>query len=260
MQLYKKAVFLILILLLLTLAPLYADSASDSSQVETGSVAVAQDDDEFDLDDEFEEAEFSSTVSDPLSGYNKFMTSVNDKLYFWILKPVAKGFCFVIPEIGRKSINRFFKNILFPIRFTNNLLQFKVKRACEEIARFGVNTTVGVLGFGDPAHVWFQLEEHNEDFGQTLGHYGVGSGFYFVWPILGPSNARDSVGMIPDYFLNPISYIGNFKIETSLKAFEKFDYTSLHLGEYEEIKKDSINFYSFMRDAYEQNRRMKIKE
>jgi phospholipid-binding lipoprotein MlaA len=149
---------------------------------------------------------------------------------------------------------------MFPVRLVNNLLQVKMKRAGIESARFGVNTTLGVLGFGDPAKSWFDLDAYEEDFGQTLGSYGVGSGFHLVIPLFGPSNVRDAVGMVPDYFLNPINYIGNYKIEAGIKLFDKSNYTSLHIGEYENIKRDAIDFYLFMRNAYEQNRKMKIQE
>ena len=86
-------------------------------------------------------------VSDPLSGYNRFMFNVNDKLYFWILKPVARGYGAVVPEGGRVAISRFFKNLSFPVRFVNNALQGKLKRVGIETARFTVNTTLGLLGF-----------------------------------------------------------------------------------------------------------------
>ena len=93
----------------------------------------------------------SDSVFDPLSGYNRVMTVINDKLYFWALKPVARGLAWVIPKQGRLAIGRCFRNMMFPIRFANNLLQLKMKRVGIETARFGVNTTIGVLGFADPA-------------------------------------------------------------------------------------------------------------
>ena len=260
MQRSKVNVFAVFILILWSFSAVHADNLSGNNPNEQGLIVIAGlEDDNFDLGDEFEE-ESSSQVFDPLGAYNRFMTHVNDKLYFWVLKPVAKGFAFIVPELGRISINRCFKNILFPVRLVNNLLQLKIKRAGIESARFGLNSTIGILGFGDPAKVWLGLDEYDEDFGQTLGAYGVGSGFHLVLPIFGPSNTRDAVGKIPDLFLNPLNYIGNFKIEVSIDAFEKFNHTSIHLGEYESFKKDSIDFYVFMRDAYEQNRKMRIEE
>ena len=214
-------------------------------------------DDEF--DDDFEE-ETDSKIFDPLSGYNRFMTGFNDKLYYWAFKPVAQGYSFIIPEPGRLAINRCFRNLMFPMRLVNNLLQLKFKNAGIETLRFGVNTTVGILGFRDPARSYFNLNPCKEDFGQTLGRYGIGGGFHIVLPVFGPSNLRDAIGKIPDYFLNPINYIEDGYAAIGVNAFDRTNYGSLHIGEYEAIQKDALDFYILMRDSYEQNRKMKIKE
>ncbi|MGK5091681.1 VacJ family lipoprotein [Deltaproteobacteria bacterium TL4] len=269
--------------------PLYADA---SGNLETGSankaVAVANDpleapdkasessDEGFNdfsagsFDDEFATPPEAEKV-DPLSGYNRFMTQVNDKIYVWVLDPVSRGYGYVVPEGVRQSIVRFFKNLLFPVRFVNNTLQLKMKNAGEEFLRFSLNTTVGLLGFFDPAKAWFDLEEHPEDFGQTLGHYGVGSGFHIVLPILGPSNLRDTVGMLPDdYYINPVSCsepykeqgicVGGMIAQLGVRAFDIVNETSLHLGEYENLKSDAVDLYPFLRDVYEQNRQKEIEE
>ena len=259
MHQYKIGVLAGLIFFLWTVTGAYAGPETDSDQTEPTEIADDRKSDDFGLDDEFEDVS-DTYVFDPLSGYNRFMTHVNDKLYFWLLKPVARGFSKVIPEPGRLAINRCFRNILFPIRLVNNLLQLKIKHAGIESARFGVNTTIGVLGLGDPARNWLGLDAWEEDFGQTLGHYGVGSGFHIVLPVLGPSNLRDTIGMVPDYFLDPINYLDSFKYRAGTQAFEALNYTSLHIGEYEDLKKDAVDLYTSMRDAYEQNREMKIAE
>lgn len=218
-------------------------------------------DDEFDdeFEDEFADKE-ALRPSDPLRPYNRFMFSVNDRLYFWVMKPVAVGYSKVVPERGRIAISRFFKNITFPIRFVNNVLQLKFKNAGVECARFGVNTTVGVLGLGDPARSRLGLTPRREDFGQTLGHYGVGSGFHLVLPVLGPSNLRDAVGRVPDCFLNPINYVDPIEAAVMINAYGKENYTSLHIGEYESLKRDALDPYTFIRDAYEQNREKAVRE
>jgi phospholipid-binding lipoprotein MlaA len=222
----------------------------------------------FGFEEEFEE-EFKerpeSKVFDPLHGYNRFMTKVNDKFYFWLLKPTASGYRKVAPQSVRLSINRFFNNLLFPVRFVNNVLQLKFKGAGVELARFGVNTTLGVVGFGDPATKWFDLNAYPEDFGQTLGYYGIGGGFHLVLPILGPSNLRDTVGLVADFYLDPICYIGtcyadDWEPAIGIQAYKGFNYTSLHIGEYESLKKDAIDLYPFLRDAYEQSRKREIAE
>ena len=204
-------------------------------------------------------------TSDPLIGYNRVMFNVNDKLYFWLLKPVARGYGAVIPEGGRVGISRFFKNLSFPVRFVNNALQGKFKRAGIETARFAINTTVGILGFFDPADKWWELEPYEEDFGQTLGHYGGEDGFPLTLPLLGPSNFRDTLGIVPDIFFYPIDllyqgsqlinpiFLGAFILETVNK-------TSLRIGVYENFKKEALDPYTLMRDAYKQNRDARIKE
>ncbi len=229
--------------------------ASSNSNVNAGNY----EEDEFDLEEEFEDVS-AKKVFDPLSGYNRFMTNANDKFYFWVAKPVANGYRKVVPESPRRAIVRFFNNLLFPVRFVNNLLQLKFKRSVIEMARFGLNSTVGILGFTDPAKNWFDLEAYPEDFGQTLGRYGVGSGFHIVLPILGPSNLRDLVGMVPDYFLEPISYIGKDEDEIIVRSVDELNKTSIHIGEYENIKKDALDLYTFLRDSYEQNREKQIRE
>jgi phospholipid-binding lipoprotein MlaA len=220
---------------------------------------IPQADDEFALEAEFDDPAAES-VLDPLSGYNRVMTQVNDKVYFWVLKPVAQGYRFVMPETARLAVGRFFNNLLMPVRFANNLLQFKVKRAGTELTRFVVNSTVGVLGFGDPAATSFDLQAYPEDFGQTLGYYGVGSGFHIVLPLLGPSNLRDTIGLIPDYYLDPVSHIDHSETALAVRVYRQVNHTSLHIGEYESLKKDAVDHYTFLRDGYEQRRKQQIKE
>ena len=215
--------------------------------------------DEFELENDFEDAT-PEPVIDPLSGYNRLMTQINDKAYFWVLKPVAKGYSFVVPEGGRLALGRFFRNLLMPVRFVNNLLQLKPKQAGTELARFALNSTVGVLGLFDPAENRYGLQPYPEDFGQTLGYYGVGSGFHIVLPLLGPSNLRDTLGLIPDYYLDPITYVDDFETRMALRAFKMVNHTSLHIGEYESLKRDAVDLYTFLRDGYEQRRKKLIEE
>jgi phospholipid-binding lipoprotein MlaA len=145
------------------------------------------------------------------------------------------------------------------------MLQGKLERVGIETARFVVNTTIGLLGFFDPADAWWHLKPHEEDFGQTLGHYGLGDGFPLQLPLLGPSNARDTVGVVPDSFLSPIDwfYQGSAIINPLfLGAFilEIVNKTSLNIGVYENFKKEALDPYTLMRDAYKQNRDARIKE
>lgn len=207
-------------------------------------------------------------IYDPLSGYNRMMTSFNDGAYEYVLKPVATGYKNVLHFEIRNSIENFFENLYFPVRFANTLLQGKFSYATEETGRFVINSTVGVLGLFDPAKSCFELEAHEEDFGQTLGYYGVGSGPHIVLPLLGPSNLRDTLSLYPDSVLSvidwdersywtltdtPAEYIG-------VKSFEKINTISIHMDKYEKMKEDAVDLYPFLRDMYEQRRKKQISE
>lgn len=251
-------------------------SNADKDELVENEEKLDEDEEVFDdFEDEFGDDE-TAEIFDPFSGYNRVMTGINDKLYFWILKPVAKGYRWMMPELARRGINNFFKNLYYPVRFVNNVLQLKFKNAGEETLRFATNSTIGVLGLWDPAKVWFGLEAHPEDFGQTLGYWGVGAGPHIVLPFLGPSNLRDTLALAPGWiYLDPINNLtmlddrvdldsieGVEKTETKagILVFEEINYTSLHIGEYENLKKDAVDFYPFMRDLYEQNRQKEIEE
>lgn len=224
-----------------------------------------EDDDFGDEFDEFEE-EFgdadASEMSDPLEGYNRAMTVFNDRLYFWVLKPVASGYRWAVPEGARRGINRFFTNLMYPVRAVNNLLQGKVKNTGEETLRFVTNSTIGLFGFFDPARDWFGLEPHDEDFGQTLGKWGVGAGPHIVLPFFGPRNLRDALSMYPDSkYLDPkTNYVEGIENQVAVFAFDTVNETSLRIGEYESLKADAVDFYKFLRDSYEQMRIREIEE
>jgi phospholipid-binding lipoprotein MlaA len=189
---------------------------------------------------------------------NRVFFAFNDQLYFLLLKPVTRGYSFILPEGVRISIRNFFDNIATPIRLVNNLLQFKFKSAGNELLRFGVNSTVGVLGLFDIAQNHMDIKAQDEDFGQTLGKWGLGPGFYITWPILGPSSLRDSVGYAGDYFLDPVNYIDPEIDRYAIKIGDQVNRTSFVIGDYEEIKKDAIDPYAAIRDIYHQYRKSKI--
>jgi phospholipid-binding lipoprotein MlaA len=267
MDVIQQAVSAKYLVLLIIFAAFLGGCASHSATLhkpelvtlQQGSFTPEMDEDEFDLEAEFESAS-AETIIDPLSGYNRLMTQVNDRFYFWLIKPVSQGYSLVIPEPARLGVGRFFRNLLMPVRFANNLLQMKPKRAGIELARFILNSTVGLLGFVDPAANSFGMQAYPEDFGQTLGYYGIGAGFHIVLPLLGPSNLRDTISLIPDYLLSPVSYIDNVEVELVVDAYRQVNHTSLHIGEYESLKKDAVDLYTFFRDGYEQRRVNQIKE
>jgi len=222
--------------------------------------------------DEFED-EFSLTnskeINDPLSEYNRIMTSFNDTMFTYTINPISEVYATITPEPVRQSIANFIHNIQFPIRLTNNLLQGKFRNSSDELERFIVNTTVGLAGLFDPASSYMHIPAHNEDFGQTLGYYGVGAGFHIVLPFLGPSNTRDVLGLTADAFMSPLQYqkgLKKYKIPNNygqaigIYSFEKLNQNSLHLGAYESLKKDAIDLYPFLKEIYEQKRTADIAE
>ena len=197
-------------------------------------------------------------IADPIEPWNRAMYHVNDKLYFWLFKPVAKGYRYAVPEGVRGIFNNFYENLKAPIRIVNNFLQGKPGYAGIELSRFLINSTVGVGGLRDCAKECFGINGHGADFGQTLGKYGVGFGFYIVWPLLGPSSPRDTVGLLADRALTPTTYFSSQSISpesAGLSVHEKINYTSFHIGDYEALKDAAIDPYIAMRDAYVQYRK-----
>lgn len=200
------------------------------------------------------EFEASKKSFDPLSGYNRIMTGFNDYTYTMILEPTARGYRYIVANEIRIFVANFFRNLLFPVRFANNLLQGKIKNSGDELFRFALNSTLGVGGMGDPAKIICNVDEHQEDLGQTLGYYGVGAGFPIVLPFLGPSNARDTLGLIGDSFANPISYVKPKIDSITLKTYSKFNDISFHIDDYKAVKKDAIDLYPYLQDLYEKRR------
>jgi phospholipid-binding lipoprotein MlaA len=211
-------------------------------------------------DDPFAKDEEVLKIADPLYPWNKAMYHFNDKFFLWILKPVSKGYSKVLPEDIRTAFGNFFHNLLTPVRFVNNLLQLRMKDAGNELVRVVVNSTVGVGGLADVAKDDMEITAQNEDFGQTLGSYGLGHGFYLVWPFIGPSSLRDTVGFVGDWFLDPVYYVNPMEASVGIKAFDVVNKTSFVYDDYEEFKKDAYDPYLFFRDAYIQHRDKKVNE
>ncbi len=208
------------------------------------------------------EDEFTQPVKryDPLKSYNEAMTRFNDAAYVNVLKPVVKGYNRLIEEDGRVMIDNFFNNLQSPISFINSILQGKFKNSFDILFRFLVNSTLGVGGFGDAGEELFGIKAQKEDFGQTLGYYGMDSGIPIVLPFVGPSNARDVVGFVGDFVSNPITYFKSSYLSFGLKIEDRFNNLSLHVKEIEIARKNAINLYPFMQGAYENIRYEAIKK
>jgi phospholipid-binding lipoprotein MlaA len=200
-------------------------------------------------------------IADPIEPWNRAMYHFNNKMYFWVLKPATQAYKYVVNEDFRGLFSNFYQNIKAPIRIVNNLLQGKPGYAGLELAKFLINSTLGAGGLRDCAKECFGINGRDADFGQTLGKYGVGFGFYIVWPVLGPSSPRDTVGWVGDWFLRPQGYISSEWISpesVGLYTHEKVNDTSFHLGDYEAIKEAAIDPYIAMRDTYVQYRKKLI--
>ncbi len=248
-------------------------SPSPNSGMESGPAASAQNapqpqsGDGFE-NDSFEEGDFDNeyagrtqAVADPLESWNRIWFEFNDKLYFALLKPLTQGYVTVVPEFARTGVKNFFNNLKAPIRILSNLLQGKGKAAAVEASRFVMNTAFGFGGLMNPAKGKKTIVETNdEDLGQTLGAWGFGEGFYIVWPFLGPSTARDTVGFVGDSFLDAPTYLTPWYKSAGVKGYRTFNDGSFKIGEYEAFKDAAVEPYTAMRNAYIQNRRKKIKE
>ncbi len=214
------------------------------------------------LEDNLEEGseEDIYTVADPLEKLNRVTFYINDKLILWLLNPVATGYRAVFPSEVRTGVNNFFTNLTAPVRLVNCILQGKGQAAEAELAKFLYNTTVGVLGFGNPAKKHAALNPDGEDMGQTLASYGIGDGFFLMLPLLGPSTLRDSVGVLGDRLLSPTAYVQPMEASLGLSGYNFVNKFSFRLGDYEALKKAAMDPYEAMRNGYIQRRQFKIKQ
>ena len=232
-----------------------------------------------DLFDPFAKADEGGEEYDPWEPFNTFMFEFNRKLDKYALKPVAQGYDFVVPDFIQVGISNMFYNLRFPQRFLNNVFQGKAKGASIEVGRFLLNTTVGYAGFLDLAKE-IDLVTPDEDFGQTLGVYGVKPGPYLVVPFLQPFTVRDAAGYVADIFLNPINWLVAPIIEVegipSLIAHKNRTTTtfvqigarvgeivnerSRNLEKFQGVEEATLDLYTAVRNAYLQSRTRAIRE
>lgn len=194
---------------------------------------------------------------DPWEGLNRAVFAFNDTLDTWFLKPVAKGYRFVTPDIIERGIANIFDNLEEVPNALNNILQWKWKQAGNDSGRFLVNSTVGLLGIFDVAAKIGLEKSDGEDFGQTLGKWGLADGPYLVLPFLGPATLRDSAGLPVDWYTSPIPYVEPQRLENSLKVGRVID---TRAGLLQAEKLISGDKYSFIRDVYLQRREFLIND
>lgn len=219
-------------------------------------VASSLDDD----DDFLDEAYAAQLIPDPLEGWNRAVFYVNDGLVHFVGRPVSGAYTAVTPEFFRDGVGNFFTNLLFPVRFANNLLQGKGHAAGQEFGKFIINTAVGLGGFINIAaknHPELAAMD-SEDFGQTLGVWGMGEGLYLYWPLLGPSSLRDTAGKVGDWAADPVTWVKPSWASWSLVGFRTVNDLEEILDVYDNVTKSAIEPYTAVRDAFTQYRRAKI--
>ena len=193
-------------------------------------------------------------LNDPWEGMNRGIFWFNEKTDKYFLEPFAKVWDFLLPDIAQRGLRNVADNARFPIIFANNLLQAKPVAAAEDVGRFVVNTTVGLAGLWDPAKHW-GLEGNNEDFGQTLGYWGVPTGPYLVLPFLGPSSPRGAVGLAADSAAQVYPYFIPFWVSATITGTNLVNRRSLLIEEIRENRASAFDFYVFVRNAYVSYRR-----
>ena len=190
---------------------------------------------------------------DPFESHNRFMFNLNNALYDYFGKHVAKGYRFSVPYDARVMIKNIITNGTMPVRLLSSLLQGDLDKSGRVIGRFLINSTVGLGGMFDIADQEFNIKPANENMTQTLGYYDVPSGPYLVLPILGPSSVRNLVGRTADVFVNPTFLLSApFAVSSGIAVVKKTNETSFLIKTHKELRENSIDEYISVRDLYQQ--------
>lgn len=190
---------------------------------------------------------------DPWEGFNRAMYGFNETVDGTILKPAAQGYNYFMPDFASKGVSNFFSNLDDVVVVFNDILQLKLEQAAKDSARVLFNSTIGLFGLIDVAS-HMDLPKHDEDFGQTLGYWGVGTGPYLVLPFFGPSNPRDTVGLVADAYVNPQNDITPRETRTALTILDVVDTRAGLLSASRVLDEAALDPYLFVRDAYLQRR------
>ena len=212
------------------------------------------------VDDADDERTDETAIYDPLEGFNRGVLGFNDGVDFLILKPVASVYGFVLPELAKRSVRNFFRNLRSPVRLTNDVLQLEGGDAANTTVRFLINSTIGIGGLMEVAED-LGFEHRPADFGQTMHSYGVGPGAYLVLPVLGPSTLRDGVGTGVDVFFDPLTYLLDFYPErVAIAGVEGVVAREALLDPLDELRAGSVDFYAALRSLYFQNREIELRK
>lgn len=230
-------------------------TVEENSNLSAEEAALLEDDFE-DWDDE----EQFYTVADPIEPFNRVIFAFNEKLYSWLLKPLALGYRKVAPTPVRTGVGNFFHNLTAPIRFVNCILQGKGRAAAAEFASFTINSTWGLLGIIDHTKDYPELNPDPEDLGQTLGRYNIGDGFYIVLPFLGTSTLRDTVGRVGDAFIDPLNYIEPTETAIAVRGGKTVNTLSFRIEDIDAAREAALDPYEAARNFYIQSRQSRIKK
>lgn len=241
-------------------------SAAQTSVLEEGVTSAPQDaadpvsTDGPDLDDYDDDEAGDKALSDPLEGWNRFWFRVNDCLIQYILKPLHKGYCFIVPEPVRSAVSTFSYNVLFPVRMANSILQGEFAQAGVEFDRSFVNFLL-TLGFGDPASEkkpLFPYHPETENFDWTLARWGVPDGPYFIIPFLGPSTVRGTVGFAGDSAMKPQSYFLDWPVSVGSSLYLDFNGIDERFKAYDAITESALEPYIALRNGFLNLRRQQF--
>jgi phospholipid-binding lipoprotein MlaA len=199
----------------------------------------------------------ASNPADPFEPINRGIYKFNDTVDKAVIKPVARGYKAAIPTVGRIMVSNFFSNLDDVIVTANDLLQFKLVQGFSDGTRFVVNSTLGVFGLIDVASVG-GLKKHDEDFGQTMGKWGIGNGPYLVLPILGPSTLRDAIGLYGDGYASPMYQMNNMQARNQAYLIRGINRRAEFLDQEKVLDEAMIDPYQFMRDAYLLRRKSQV--
>lgn len=251
------------------LSSVYAPSAS-AAAYKTGAIVVCHKG--MAAGDELDDYESDpvSSIADPLEPWNRFWFHFNDIFFTYVARPAYRGWEAVTHEDIRSGLKNFWHNAMFPIRFVNNILQFRFLEAGAEFGKFIINTTTSA-GFADVAKgkkTIVPLDPSGEDFGQTLGRWGIGHGIYLVWPFIGPSSLRETVGLAGDWFANPATYLSPWPLyyktdvpwytSTAIKSGMYFNALDRVFPLYDDMKGAAVDPYVAMREAYVKYRAIQV--
>lgn len=194
---------------------------------------------------------------DPLEPLNRVTFRFNEDLDRAFIKPLARGYNYIMPQPANRGVTNFFNNLADIRSALNNLLQLKIGRAFSDVGRVAVNSTVGILGLMDVASN-MNLPRYGEDFGQTFGVWGFGAGPYIVWPLLGPSSGRDSIGLVADWYTYPITHINDDYWRLGLRGLQLVDIRADLIKASRVFELAALDRYAFIRDAFLQHRQNEV--